>query len=97
MKKRTFYATFLLFLSAIYICMLCLSVITLKGTMQQARRQCLNEQYFIASALYRDMAALENRGISYRAELDSLMSPICIWWKNAVRPLRYMKVKSFSA
>lgn len=75
MKKRTFYATFLLFLSAIYICMLCLSVITLKGTMQQARRQCLNEQNFIASALYRDMAALENRGISYRTELDSLMQP----------------------
>lgn len=28
MKKRTFYATFLLFLSAIYVCMLSLSAIT---------------------------------------------------------------------
>ncbi len=51
MKKRTFYATFLLFLTAIYTSILSLSVITLKGTMQQARQQCLNEQYFIASAV----------------------------------------------
>ena len=47
MKKRTFYATFLLFLTAIYTSILSLSVITLKGTMQQARQQCLNEQYFM--------------------------------------------------
>lgn len=75
MKKRTFYATFLLFLSAIYICMLSLSVITLRGTMQQARRQCLNEHYLIASALYQDMSALEARGVSFQAEMDSLMQP----------------------
>lgn len=75
MKKRTFYATFLLFLSAIYICMLSLSVITLRGTMQQARQQCLNEQYFIASALCRDMAALEERGVTSQSELDNLMQP----------------------
>ena len=75
MKKRTFYATFLLFLTAIYTSILSLSVITLKGTMQQARQQCLNEQYFIASALYRDMAALEDRGLASQEELDSLMQP----------------------
>ena len=75
MKKRTFYATFLLFLTAIYTSILALSVITLKGTMQQARQQCLNEQYFIASALYRDMAALEDRGLASQEELDSLMQP----------------------
>lgn len=73
MKKRTFYATFLLFLSAIYVCMLSLSAITLRGAMQQARRQCLNEHYLIAAALYRDMAALDARGVSFRSEMNSLM------------------------
>lgn len=68
-EKRTFYATFLLFLTAIYTSILSLSVITLKGTMQQARQQCLNEQYFIASALYRDMAALEDRVSHHRKNL----------------------------
>lgn len=75
MKKRTFYATFLLFLSAIYICMLSLSVITLRGGLQQERRRCLNEQYFIAAALYQDIAALEDRGVSWRTEIDNLMQP----------------------
>lgn len=73
MKNRTFYATFLLFLAAIYICMLSLSVITLRGTMQQIRRQCLNEQYLVAAPLYRDIAALEARGVSFQTEMDNLM------------------------
>lgn len=95
MKKRTFYATFLLFLTAIYTSILSLSVITLKGTMQQARQQCLNEQYFIASALYRDMAALEDRGLASQEELDSLMQPYLYLAGNRRSALLYTEITHF--
>lgn len=75
MKKRTFYSTFLLFLLAVYATILSLSVISLRGIMQQSRQQCLDEQYFIASALHRDMAALQDRGVMAQTGLDSLMQP----------------------
>lgn len=73
MKRRTFYATFLLFLLVLYAGILALSLITLRGTARQAKEQCLNEQYFIAAGLYGDLAALQSRGA--QAELESVLQP----------------------
>lgn len=75
MKNRTFYATFLLFLFTVYAGIFILSLITLHDTARQAKEQCLNEQYFISSALYSDLAALENRAVHAGAEMETLMQP----------------------
>lgn len=75
MKNRTFYATFLLFILAIYSGILVLSIITLHGTIRQVKERCLNEQYFIASAIYNDISSLENRGIDISSEMENLMRP----------------------
>lgn len=75
MKNRTFYATFLLFLFAIYSSILILSIITLRDTIQQAKSQCLNEQYLVVSSLYNDISAIENRGITIGDNIETLMQP----------------------
>ena len=73
MKRRTFYATFLLFLAVLYGGVLALSLIMLHGTTRQAKEQCLNEQYFLAAAIHGDLAALEGRGVA--ADVEELMQP----------------------
>ncbi len=73
MKRRTFYATFLLFLLVLYAGILALSLITLRGTARQAKEQCLNEQYFIAAGIYGDLSALQSRGAPM--ELESVLQP----------------------
>ena len=75
MKNRTFYATFLLFVLAIYAGLFGLSLVTLHDAVRQSREQCLSEQYIISSALYRDMGSLAGRALEPGARLESLVQP----------------------
>lgn len=75
MRNRTFYATFLLFLAALYAGILALSLIALRGTARAEKDQCLDEHYFISTALYQDLAALQNRGYETEQDLTAALQP----------------------
>lgn len=63
MKQRTFFTTlllFLVFLNGILCVMLC---VMLKDRLAGAKERALSEQYMIASMMFKDMQAFEERGV----------------------------------
>lgn len=72
MKLKTYFMTLLLFLLFLNGSILIISSFNLNGTLGSIRERCLGEHYFIATALAKDLNAVENRG----ASADSLLEPL---------------------
>ncbi|MEN6328656.1 MAG: HAMP domain-containing sensor histidine kinase [Syntrophomonas sp.] len=72
MKLKTYFMTLLLFLLFLNGSILMFSSFNLNGTLGSIRERCLGEHYFIATALTKDLMALENRGASVNSSLEPL-------------------------
>ncbi|MGS0763767.1 HAMP domain-containing sensor histidine kinase [Syntrophomonas curvata] len=72
MKLKTYFLTLLLFLLFFNGSILLISCVNLNSNLGNIRERCLGEHYFIASALAKDLNAVENRG----ASIDSAMGPL---------------------
>lgn len=75
MKKRTFFVMLILFLVFLNSTILLISLITLNDNLSTAQEKCLAEHYVIASALMKDMQALEQREADIKGNMDKLMRP----------------------
>lgn len=82
MKKRTFFATLLLFLVFFHTSLLIISLITLQDNISVIREKCLAEHYVIASGMIGDMQAVESRDGNIPDSLESLMSPYTRYSQN---------------
>lgn len=72
MKLRTYFTTLLLFLIFFNGSILLISCVNLNSNLSSIRERCLGEHYFIATALAKDLNAVENRG----TPPDSVMEPL---------------------
>ncbi len=75
MKRKTFLTTLALFLFFFNLGIFIVSVAMLKDTVNRARERSLDEHYFVASALTRDIKAAEGRGADVDGSLSALLQP----------------------
>lgn len=75
MKTRTFLTTLLLFLLFFNGAILLMTVKTLKDSIGGVKERCLAEHYVVASALLKDLSALEGRGAALEPAIPELMRP----------------------
>lgn len=75
MKQRTFLTTLALFLIFFNLGIFIVSVAMFKDTVKRAEDRSLGEHYFIASALIKDIKAVESRGTKIDGSLSSLLQP----------------------
>ncbi|MDR1663741.1 MAG: HAMP domain-containing histidine kinase [Clostridiales bacterium] len=73
MKTKTFLTTMLLFLLTVFGGIVLIAVYTYRDTAAQARERANAGHYFIASGLFKDIAAMDERGADYRQRLADLM------------------------
>lgn len=82
MKKRTFYMTLALFLLFFNTAILLVTTAMLKDNIRMQKERCLAEHYVIASSLFKDMQALENRGADIGASFEGLMHTYAYFSQN---------------
>lgn len=75
MKQRTFLTTLALFLFFFNLGIFIVSVAMFRDTVNRAEDRSLGEHYFIASALIKDLQAVESRGTNIDGSLGSLLQP----------------------
>ncbi|TEB16290.1 Histidine protein kinase SaeS [Pelotomaculum sp. FP] len=75
MKQRTFLTTLALFLFFFNLGIFIVSVAMFRDTVNRAEDRSLGEHYFIASALIKDLQAVESRGTDIDGSLSSLLQP----------------------
>ena len=73
MKKRTFFATLILFTLFFNLSIFTVSVVTLKDNYSAVQNRCLAEHYIIATSLINDIQSIENRGMDPAANITQLM------------------------
>lgn len=91
MKKRTFFATLLLFTLFFNASILLISVITLKDNLDVTRGRCLAEHYIIATSLLNDIKAMEDRGRDAGSSMTQLMLPYTRYSQNKLMELAVSK------
>lgn len=82
MKKKTFFATLLLFLLFFNSVILLISLLTLRENFSAVRERCLAEHFIIASALIGDIRAVEGRGGQASDTMAEIMSPYTRYSQN---------------
>lgn len=75
MKRKTFFATLILFLFFFNLCIFIVSSVMFKDTINHAKEKSLGEHYFIISSLMRDFHAVESRGIDIQDSISSILQP----------------------
>lgn len=75
MKQKTFLTTLALFLLFFNLGILIVSVAMFRDTVNRAEDSSLSEHYFIASALIKDLQAVQGRGTGIDGSLSSLLQP----------------------
>lgn len=75
MKQRTFLTTLALFLFFFNLGIFIVSVAMFRDTVNRAEDRSLSEHYFIASALIKDLQAVQGRGTDIDGSLNSLLQP----------------------
>ena len=75
MKQRTFLTTLVLFLLFFNLGIFIVSMAMFRDTVNRAEERSLDEHYFITSALIRDFASVESRGISLDTQINALLKP----------------------
>lgn len=75
MKQRTFLTTLALFLFFFNLGIFIVSVAMFRDTVNRAEKRSLGEHYFIASALIKDLQAVEGRGTDIESSVNSLLKP----------------------
>ena len=75
MKQRTFLTTLALFLFFFNLGIFIVSVAMFKDTLNRGEERSLSQHYFIASALIKDMQAVEGRGGDIDGSLNALLQP----------------------
>jgi Signal transduction histidine kinase len=75
MKQRTFLTTLALFLFFFNLGIFIVSVAMFRDTVNRAEDRSLGEHYFIATALIKDLQAVESRGTDIDGSLSSLLQP----------------------
>lgn len=75
MKQRTFLTTLALFLIFFNLGIFIVSVAMFRDTVNRAEDRSLSEHYFIASALIKDLQAVQGRGTDLDGSLSSLLQP----------------------
>ena len=73
MKKRTFFATLILFTLFFNISIFTVSMVTLKDNYAAVHERCLAEHYIIATSLINDIQSIENRGMDPSVNISQLM------------------------
>lgn len=82
MKKRTFFATLLLFLLFFNAMLLMISMVLLQDKISAAKEKASAEHYVIASALLDDMNALAARGMDAKGFVSERMSAYSRYARN---------------
>lgn len=82
MKKKTFFATLLMFLFFLNTSLLLISLVTMRDNISVIREKCLAEHYVIASGLIGDMQAVDSRNGNISVSLESLMEPYTRYSQN---------------
>ncbi len=75
MKQRTFLTTLALFLFFFNLGIFIVSVAMFRDTANRSEDRSLSEHYFIASALIKDLQAVQGRGTDIDGSLNSLLQP----------------------
>ncbi len=75
MKQRTFLMTLALFLFFFNLGIFIVSIAMFRDTVNRAEERSLDEHYFIASALIKDLQAVKSRGTDINGSLGSLLQP----------------------
>ncbi len=96
MKQRTFLTTLALFLFFFNLGIFIVSVAMFRDTVNRAEDRSLGEHYFIASALIKDLQAVESRGTDIDGSISSCFSLTAICPGITRRGLHFTKIINFS-
>lgn len=82
MKRKIFLTTLLLFFLFFYSTLLLISLKALQESLDSIKERCLAEHFVVATSLIGDIEAVEARGESSRAIIESIMSPYVRYAQN---------------
>lgn len=96
MKQRTFLTTLALFLFFFNLGIFIVSVAMFKDTLNRGEERSLSQHYFIASALIKDMQAVEGRGGDIDGSLNALLQPYGYFREIMMQVLHFTKIIKWS-